>query len=87
MQIARQDERDWSAVLGVGAAVATRWKLARDGLQLGTADGYGFGGLPLDQGYDVACEPLWRLTSEGNVNRAGQGASGEDGDDRKEAKR
>jgi hypothetical protein len=43
MQIARQDERDWSAVLCVGAAVATCWKLARDGLQLGTADGYGFG--------------------------------------------
>jgi hypothetical protein len=43
MQIARQDERDWSAVLGVGAAVATRRDLARDGLQLRTADGYGFG--------------------------------------------
>jgi hypothetical protein len=43
MQIAWQDERDWSAVLSVCAAVAACWKLARDGLQLRTADGYGFG--------------------------------------------
>ncbi len=43
MQIAWQDKRDWPAVLGVCAALATCWKLARDGLQLGTADGNGFG--------------------------------------------
>jgi hypothetical protein len=43
MQVARQDERDRAAVLCVGAAVATRGDLARDGLQLGAADGYGFG--------------------------------------------
>jgi hypothetical protein len=63
MQVARQDERDWSAVFGVCAAVATCWKLARDGLQLGTAQAYGFGRAPLDKRGDVACEPLWRLTS------------------------
>jgi hypothetical protein len=43
MQIARQHKRDWSAVLGVCAAVATRWKLARDGLQLSAAQANGFG--------------------------------------------
>jgi hypothetical protein len=43
MQIARQDERDRSAVLCVGAAVATCWDLPGNGLQLGTADGNGFG--------------------------------------------
>jgi hypothetical protein len=43
MQVARQDERDRSAVLCVCAAVATRGDLPGNGLQLGTADGYGFG--------------------------------------------
>jgi hypothetical protein len=79
MQIAREDERDRPAVLGVCAAVATCWKLARDGLQLGAAQAYGFGRAPLDKRGDVACEPLWRLTSEGYVYRAGEGASGKDG--------
>jgi hypothetical protein len=43
VQIAREDERDWSAVLSVCAAVSACWKLARDGLQLGTAQANGFG--------------------------------------------
>jgi hypothetical protein len=79
MQVARQDERDRPAVLGVCAAVATGWKLARDGLQLGTAQAYGFGGLPFDKRGAVACEALRRLTTEGYVYRACQGASGKDG--------
>ncbi len=63
VQVARQDERDRPAVLCVCAAVATRGDLPGNGLQLRTADGYGFGGLPFDKRGDVACEAFWRLTS------------------------
>ncbi len=63
MQVAWQHERDRPAVLSVGAAVASCWDLARNGLQLRTAQAYGFGRAPLDKRGDVACEAFWRLTS------------------------
>jgi hypothetical protein len=63
MQIARQHERDGAACFSVGASMCARWKLPEARLQLGTADANSFGGLPFDKRGDVACEPLWRLTS------------------------
>jgi hypothetical protein len=43
VQIAREDERDWSARLSEGASMCARWKLPETRLKGCTAQACGFG--------------------------------------------